>query len=380
MALSLKSGEQRVLMEGGAFGRWAPTGHLLFARGGKLLAAPFDLEKVAVTGSAVPVLEDVFLEISDGYSPLGFGANGTLVYAPESVFDAGRRLAWVDRQGELTPLDLPEKRYGEPRLAPDGRHVAVSIRDGQNADIWIYDRERGTSSRFTFAASTDFNPIWSPDGRTVFYNGEDPQFTIYRRPADGSRETELLLHRSVDTTPTSVSPDGKWLVFTQGAVETNNDLWLLPLKDAEEPRLFLQTAFDEAAGMISPDGQWLAYQSDESGRDEIYAMPFPDGGARVQISIAGGANPVWSPRGNELFFQQLSQHMVVTIDRERTTATDLVVSRPQTLFAGEGREMLYAGTDFSPTQDAQRLLIAHTPDEAQPRTLRVVVNWFSELE
>ncbi|MHA1153837.1 MAG: protein kinase domain-containing protein, partial [Alphaproteobacteria bacterium] len=192
MALCLESGEQRVLIEGGAFGRWSPSGHLLFVRSGKLLAAPFDVVNVAVSGSAEPVLDDVYLESSDGYSALGFGANGTLVYAPASVLDAPRRLAWVDRQGGLTPLDLPAKRYGEPRLSPDERRIAVAIVEGQNSDIWIHDRERGTSSRFTFSPSTDFNPYWTPDGRTVIYNGEEPQFTIYQRPADGSRDTQLL--------------------------------------------------------------------------------------------------------------------------------------------------------------------------------------------
>ncbi len=292
MALSLKSGEQRVLVEGGSFGRWAPTGHLLFVRDGKLMAAPFDCRKIAVTGSAEPILEDVYLEVSDGFSPLGFGANGTLVYATASVINAPRHLAWVDRLGELAVLDLPARHYSKPRLSPDGRRIAVSISDNHNTDIWIHDLERGTSSRFTFSPASDLNPIWTPDGRTVVYNGEEPQYTIYQRPADGSSDTQLLLKKPIDTVPTSVSPDGRWLVFTETATGTSGDIWLLPLDGEGEPRPFLQTNFQEEAGTVSPDGRWLAYHSNESGQFEIYAMPFPDGGSRVQVSLAGGQEPV----------------------------------------------------------------------------------------
>jgi eukaryotic-like serine/threonine-protein kinase len=379
MAFCPQSGEYRVLVEGGTFGRWAPTGHLLFVREGKLMAAPFDARKIVVTGSAEPVLDDIYLETSDGFSPLGFGANGTLVYAPDSVINAPNRLAWCDRQEELTALDLPERHYSKPRLSPDGRHIAVSIADNHNTDIWIHDLERGTSSRFTYSPSSDLNPIWTPDGRTVIYNGEEPQYTIYQRPADGSGDTQLLLKKPVDTLPTSVSPDGKWLVYTESAVETNGDIWLLSLDEEGETQLFLQTDFQEGQGVISPDGRWLAYGSNESGQSEIYAMPFPDGGSRVQISIAGGSDPVWSPKGDELYFQQQSEMMVGKIDRERSTANDLVVDRPQPLFGQSGALVWPSETILSPTPDAQRFLITHTPDKSQPRTLRVVVNWFAEL-
>ncbi|MDX2473722.1 MAG: protein kinase [Candidatus Krumholzibacteria bacterium] len=379
MALSLASGEQRVLIEGGAYGSWTPTGHLVFVRDGKLFAAPFDAKSIAVTGAAVPVLEDVHYRSNDGLSALSFGANGTLVYAPASVMDAPSRLAWVDRQGNLEPLDLPERRYHRPRLSPDGKLLAVAVETDNNQDIWIHEFERGTFSRFTFAPSSDFNPLWTPDNRTVIYNGEDPQFTIYQRPADGSSDTQLLLNKPIDTTPTSISPDGKWLVYSASSMANSSDIWMLPMDGDGTPRLFLQTPFGEGAAAISPDGHWLAYYSNESGNSEVYATPFPGGGSRVQISIGGGSDPQWSPLGDELYFNQRSVMMVAAIDTENSSATSLVAGRPQPMFSSEKSIFVPAGGRFSPTPDAQKFLIAHTPDESQPRSVRVVVNWFTEL-
>ncbi len=380
MAFSLKSGEKRVLVEGGSFGRWAPTGHLLYVRNGKLMSVPFDHRKIAVTGSAEPILEDVFLEVSDGFSPLGFGANGTMVYAPASVINAPSNLTWVDRQGDLIAIDLPARHYSNPRLSPDGSRIAVSISDNHNTDIWIHDIERGTSSRFTFSPTSYLNPIWTPDGRTVIYNGEEPQYTIYQRPADGSGDTQLLLKKPVDTLPTSVSPDGKWLVYTESSANTRGDIWLLPLDAEGEPRLFLQTIYQEAEGTVSPDGRWLAYHSNESGQYEIYAMPFPDGGSRVQVSLAGGSKPVWSSTGDELYFKNNSTMMAATVNLDRSSETDLVVERPKTLWGELSPFSIPDEMAFSPTPDSQHFLFAHIPNNSQPHTLRIVVNWFSELK
>jgi len=380
MAVSLKTGEQRQLIEGGTFARWAPTGHLVFVRAGKLMAAPFDLDKVVVTGKAEAVLDDVNLDDGEGFSSLGFGANGTLAYAPASVINAPRQLFWLDLKGNLTPLNMPARRYSKPVLSPDGRRIAVTVEENHNADIWIQDLQRGTFSRFTFAASSDRSPIWTADSHSVIYNGEAPQYTIYERPADGSRDTRLLLKLPEDTVPSSVSPDGRWLVYTHNKNSTRNDIWLLPLTEGSEPRLFLQTDFDESDGMVSPDGHWLAYRSNESGRSEIYAVPFPGGGARLQISLAGGRLPVWSPQGDVLYFLSKSALMSASIDQNHSTATELVVERPELLCREVGAGVDPDEVTFSPAPDGQRFLVVQTPDETRPRTLRVVLNWFTELE
>jgi Tol biopolymer transport system component len=379
MAYSLENGEKRVLAEGGVFGRWSPSGHLLFVRGGKLLAAPFDLDKLAVTGVAEPVIDDVFLHPTDGYTNLSFGPDGTLIYVPASVMEPANQLVWVDREGKMTPLDVPARRYQKPQISPDGRRIAVTIYQNQNPDVWLHDLERGTWSRFTFSPTTDFNPHWTPDGRTVIYNGEEPQFTIYQRPADGSEDTRLLLKEPVDTGPTSISPDGKLLIFNTDVVGKSSDIMILALDGSAETRPFLSTRFREEDGVVSPDGNWLAYVNNESGEGQVYAMAFPDGGSRVQISIEGGETPIWSPLGDEIFFLDRSGLMVAAIDREKTNPKELAVDRPRRLMTGPFSNT-NPNREFSITPDGKRFLTTHLPVESMPRRLRVVVNWFTELE
>jgi serine/threonine-protein kinase len=378
MALSLDSGEHKVLAEGGVFGRWAPSGHLLFARGNKLMAAPFDLNRLEVTGIAQPVIDDVLVNPYDGFTNLAFGQDGTLVYAPASVMEPNNQLVWVDRDGRMTPLDLPPRNYRNPRLSPDGRHIAVAIYEDQNPDIWLHDLDRGTRVRFTFSPTTDFNPLWTPDGNTLIYNGEEPQFTIYQRPADGSAETRLLLKEPGDTTPSGISPDGKLLIFDSDTPGKSGDIMILPLEEGAEARPFLSTRFNESSGVVSPDGNWLAYTGTESGDGQVYVMAFPEGGSRVQVSIEGGENPIWSPVGDEIFFLDPSGLMVADVDLAGSTRSELVVGRPRRLL-----EDPFGNTnpfrDFSTTPDGKRFLATHLPVESMPRRLQVVVNWFTDL-
>jgi len=379
LAYSLKSGETHLLAEGGAFGRWSPTGHLLYLRNGKLMAAPLDPRSATVTGPAEPVLDDVYLHPNDGYATLALADDGTLVYAAASVMELPRSLVWADRQGNLTPLDVPPRRYITPVLSPEGRRLAVTIADGHDRDVWLHDLERGTWSRFTFSKASDFNPLWTPDGRTLLFNGEEPQFTIYRRPADGSAEPTRLRKEAVDLLVSDVSPDGKTLVYTRSDTETDSDIWTMPLDSSGEPQPFLVTRFSETMGTVSPDGRWLAYVSNESGRSEVYAMAFPGGGSRLQISVEGGTEPVWSPAGDEIFFRSRAGLVAAPIDRDRTTSGQLVVGRPEVLFNGPfDDDWVRHGYDV--TADGQRFLMVHLPEDSRPRTLRVVLNWFTDLQ
>jgi Tol biopolymer transport system component len=255
----------------------------------------------------------------------------------------------------------------------------VAVYEDQNPDIWLHDLDRGTRVRFTFSPTTDFNPLWTPDGKTVIYNGEEPQFTIYRRPADGSAETRLLLKEPVDTTPSGVSPDGQLLIYDTDTPGKSGDIMILPLEEGAEPRPFLSTRFNESSGVVSPDGNWLAYTSTESGDNQVYVMAFPEGGSRIQVSIEGGDNPIWSPRGHELFFLDPSGLMVADVDLEGSTRSGLIVGRPRRLLT-EPFGNTNPFRDFSITPDGKRFLATHLPVESMPRRLQVVVNWFTELE
>lgn len=379
MAFAPATGEVRVLVEGGAFGRWVPTGHLVYVREQKLMAVRFDLGKMAVTGTPDVALEDVFLSNSDGYANLAFGNDGTLIYVPASALETPGELVWTDRAGQVTPTGFPMRRYKSPRLSPDGRRLAVTIGEGQNPDIWMHELARGTWSRFSFSPTSDFNPVWSADGRTLYYNGEEPQFTIYRRPADASADTRLLLKEPVDTAPTSVSPDNRSLMYTRSDSETDADLWVLSLDGSGAARPFLKTEFAENQSAISPDGRWLAYVSNESGRREVYAMPFPGGGSRVQISLEGADEPRWSPRGDELFLRHGNVMLSAAVNLKAAAAEDLPVGRPRRLFSGT-YDTQWTGAGYDVTADGQRFLMVRVPDTSKPRTVRVVLHWFTELD
>jgi Tol biopolymer transport system component len=379
MAFSLRSGERRLLVEGGSHGLWLPTGHLTWVRDLKLMAAPFDLDKLKVAGTPEPVLDDIYLNSSDGYSNLAVGSDGTLVYAPSSIMEYPVELVWSDRAGQVTPTGLPVGRYTSPRLSPDGRTLAVAVKEQGNTDIWLHDLQRGTRTRFTFSPTSDFNPVWSVEGRKVYYNGEEPQYTIYSRPADGSAGPTLLLKEPVDTIPTSASPDGRLLVFTRSDPVSDSDIWLLPLDGSGPTRPFIKSDFAEAKGVVSPDGRWLAYMSNESGREEVYAMRFPEGGTRVQVSIDGGDEPQWSARGDEIVFRGAGAFHATAVDLRAARADDLVKGRPRRIFSRAFDED-WAGAAYSFTADGQRLLAVRVPPASMPATLRVVLHWFTELD
>ncbi|MBK7189648.1 MAG: protein kinase [bacterium] len=379
MAFSLRSGERRLLVEGGSHGLWLPTGHLTWVRDLKLMAAPFDLEKLKITGTPEPLLEDIYLNSSDGYSNLAVGSDGTLVYAPSSVMEYPVELVWSDRAGHVSPTGLPVGRYTSPRLSPDGRTLAVALKEQGNTDIWLHNLQRGTRTRFTFSPTSDFNPVWSVDGRKVYYNGEEPQYTIYSRPADGSAGPTLLLKEPVDTLPTSASPDGRLLVFTRSDPVSDSDIWLLPLDGSGPTRPFIKSDFAEAKGVVSPDGRWLAYMSNESGREEVYAMRFPEGGTRVQVSIDGGDEPQWSARGDEIVFRGAGAFHATAVDLGAVRADDLVKGRPRRIFSRAFDED-WTGAAYSFTADGQRLLAVRVPPASMPATLRVVLHWFTELD
>lgn len=375
---SLETQEHRVLVQGASYGRWTTSGHLVYVRGEKLWAAPFDLETRTLTGNAEPVLDDVHYERTDGYSNLVIAENGTLVYVPASVMGAPRELVSVDRTGQMTPLDFAPRIYGTPRLAPNGRGLAMDIHTNQNTDVWLYDLQRGTGSRLTFFPASDFSPVWTPDGKSIYYCREEPQFSIYRRAADGSGDPELALMENVDTVPTSVSPDGSRLVFTRSDVVTDSDIWILPLDGSGDAQPLVRTPFSESMGQVSPDGDWIAYVSNESGREEVYAMAFPTGRSRIQVSIEGGNEPQWSRAGDEIFFRHRSGVMTAPVDLQRSTESSLAVGRPAPLFTGPF-DTSWFGNSYTPTPDGQDLIMVHIPPESLPRTVNVVLNWFSEL-
>jgi serine/threonine protein kinase len=281
-------------------------GHLLFLRGATLMAQPFDLKALTLTGDAAPVAEQV--QSSTQYAAFSVSNHGELVYAAGTA--AGQQIAWFGRSGKRVGSLGEPADVVRPFLSPDQNSLAVSITDlsSNNSDIWIYDVARNLSTRFTFDPAAELNAIWSPDsGTIVFDSSRKGAADLYRKKSNGAGSEELLYADSVSKLPTSWSRDGKFLLYyTVNDPKTGFDLWVLPdplgPAGASKPYPFLRTQFNELDGQFSPDGKWVAYHSDESGRYEIYVSPFPGPGGKRQISTGGGRYARWRSDGKEIFY------------------------------------------------------------------------------
>ena len=375
--LSLETGEQKVLLAGRQ-AHYAPTGHLVYALSdiGTLMAAPFDLATLEVTGDSVPLLQEV-RQSSPGFVDYSFSSNGTLVYVPVGDSAGAYTLAWVDREGAVEPLGAPPRSYYSPRLSPDGQRLAVRI--GPPNDIWVFDISRKTLTRLTFEGEDDL-PIWTPDGKRVTWrSARAGRENLFWKLADGSGPPERLTTDDLRQNPSSWSPDGQFLAFHQRSTvgSDDRDIWVLPLEGERQPRPFLQTPFNEAEPKFSPDGRWLAYISDESGRREVYVQPFPGPGGKWQISTNGGTEAVWAGNG-DLFYRNENRDQMFVVDI--TTEPTFSAGTPRLLFeglhpGGAGNRAFY---DITP--DGQRLLMVHVQGQGPGAQIDVVLNWFEELK
>jgi serine/threonine protein kinase/Tol biopolymer transport system component len=383
--LSLETGEKKIVLEGGFSARYSPSGHLVYAREGKLMAVPFDLRKLQVTGPPVPVLDGVFMSTNTGMAAFSISSNGGLVYAAGGVEGGVRSPVWVDRKGGATPLPLPARSYLHPRLSPDERQLAIEV-EGPAHDFFTYDFSRGALTKLSFDGASHW-PMWTPKGdRLTFRSWKTGTMTMWWMPVDRSSPPELLTNIGSMQSPESWSPDGKTLAFTQMDEPQNAvDVYVLSLDGDRKPRALLKSRFAEGSPKFSPDGKWLAYSSDESGQPEIYAMAFPGPGPTIQISTSGGTDPVWRPKGGEIYYRNGDQMLAVTI----TNAKQLTVSKPTLLWsghymAGVGSSCGMSGptsANYDVTADGQRFLMIE--DKAQDvvgRQLNVIPGWSEDLK
>ncbi len=382
---SVGTGERRDLIQGGTQPRYAPSGHLVYAQGGSLMAVPFDLERLAVTSTAVPVVESVLQSPSSGAAQYSFSATGSLVYVSGGVQSAQRKLVWVSRSGSEQPLAAPARAYRGPRLSPDGRRVAVAIEE-QETQVWVYDLTRETPTRLTFEGNANFTSLWTPDGKRIaFQSNKEGSANLFWQLADGSGGLERLTTSDYIHAPMSWSPDGQLLAFIEIAPTTGYDIWVLRLGDPSTPlgagrkaQVFLRTPFNESAPRFSPDGRWLAYISDESGRYEVYVQPYPGPAGKWLVSTEGGTEPVWNPNGRELFFRSGDKMMAVEI----TTQPAFSAGKPKVLFEGKYLPTPATFPNYDATADGIRFLMVKASEQeaAAPTQINVVLNWFEELK
>jgi eukaryotic-like serine/threonine-protein kinase len=376
-AHSVGTGERRNLVQGGMYPRFAPSGHLVYAQGGSLMGVPFDPQRLTVTGAAVPVVEGVLQSPFSGAAQYSFSATGSLVYVSGGLQAAQRRLVWVSRNGAEQALAAPAHAYQFPRLSPDSRRVAVGIQE-QESQIWLYDLSRETLTRLTFEGKTNANPSWTPDGKRIAFNSnkEGPQ-NLFWQLADGSGGLERLRTSEYTEGAMSWSPDGQLLAFIEITPTTGYDIWVLRIGD-RKAQPFLRTPFNESVPQFSPDGRWLAYVSDESGRFEIYVQPYPGPGGKWQISTEGGMEPVWNPKGRELFYRSGDKMMAVDI----ATQPGFAAGKPRVLFEGQYQPTPATFPNYDVSPDGQRFLMLKPSEagEAAPTQINVVLNWFEELK
>jgi len=382
----LRTGKARTLVQGGVKARYARSGHIVFVRLGSLWAVPFDLSSLEITGEEIRVVQGVETT-SAGNAVYAFSEYGRLVYLPGTLIEAEggeRTLVWVDREGREEPLVVKRQNYWFPQIAPDGEHVAVTLREADGTqDIWVHDLGRGTLSRRTFTR-TSHHAIWTPDGERLVF-GSSQALGLWWAKADGSGQPERLTSRG--EIPEAFSLDGSRLVFRTRKGGNPHDMYMLSMDGEHAVQPLVVTKFQEGFSTISPNGRWIAYEQTKSTSGgkaaDIYVSPFPNvDDGRWQISTNGGEDPIWARDGKELFYRSRAGNAVVAVPVE--TESDFKYGKPEVLFTGN-----YTINDtpsFDVALDGQRFLMIRKAVEKsalvgpQQISLVVVENWFDDLK
>ena len=340
--LDLRTGERKTLIRGGSQPEYIETGHLVYATGRSLTAVRFDLERLAVQSDPVLVVEDVLRNENSAATNYAVSRNGVLVHVPTEDVDVPGSLVWVDRTGRQTPTGAPPHVYSAPRLSPDGTRVAVAIGDRQN-DIHVFDLKKGTLIRLAQGPGVESSPVWTPDGRRlVFSSNREGAANLYAQAADGAGTVERLTTAPDAQIPAWVAPDGSGILAMEISPKTAGDIIWFPIASAARPtgpslepggppQRLVQSLGIDWVPEVSPDGRFMAYQSNESGRNEVYVRPFPRVNEGVwHVSVNGGLKPVWARNGRELFYLDPA-HALVAIPVE-TSGTTFGFGKPSKLF------------------------------------------------
>ena len=364
----LETGVSQVLLEG-SNPQVAPGGELLFSRRGGLWAVPLDAERLAVTGTPVPLVASL-RGLGPG-SVYSLARDGSLAYMPGGSADAS--LVWIDRTGKTTPALTARGSFQSPRLSPDATRVVVSVLEEPNGtDLWMYEFARGTRLRVTTNGRSR-RTVWSPDGqRLAFYSTQIGDQDLFVVPTVGG-EPARLLERPQAQYPSSWSPDGRFLLFEEVEAATmRRDIWVLPADEAPKP--VIVTGFYERGAVFSPDGRHIAYVSDESGRSEVYVQPFPGPGPKVTVSSNGGLQPVWSRDGKELFYREDDWLVAAAVQPSpfRVLSAQRLAELPADLY---NLDVNFPDYDVAP--DGR--FIAVRRENFSGDAIHVVLNWTTEL-
>jgi eukaryotic-like serine/threonine-protein kinase len=359
-------------------------GSILFVREQALLEQALDPVRLELTGEPFEIADQLGSFLDRAY--FSASANGVLVYRAGSVRNLSYQLSWFDREGKIQGEQVTQEGLASDiALSPDAQRVALTLVAPQTG-VWLRDFPRGTTTRFTFGSVGALAAIWSPDGTSIiFASDRDGGQNLYHKPADGSKNEELVL-KSQGAYPRSWSHDGRFVLYTDHDPKTNDDVWVLPMKSGGKPLRLLQSEANETFAQFSPDGHWIAYASDESGRDEIYVRPFsPDAtggnvslGARWQISTDGGRQPRWRGDGKELYYLTTDNKIMAV---EIATAPSFHAGVPKLLFLSPPAVLtLRVMRRWDVTSDGKRFLFITLPPAMEQPPFTIVLNWQAGLK
>ncbi len=381
--IALDSGEVTTLVNEGTNASYLPSGHLhlVWTHEDSLLAAPFDLSSRSMTGEARTVIEGVLTEIHVGaLSHYAVSDQGTLVYLPGGYHESGEQPTWVELDGTAEPMSFPADAYLSPRVSPDGQRLLFS-RQAETRSFWVAEPGRGVITPVTGDDGNQFWAIWTPDGAHMIFNsfqGNQPA-NLWTQPVDRSRPPTRLTTAPAHQPPADITRDGRTVLYSSGlAAEDDLDVHMLRLDDEPTSVPLLATDADEIHPALSPDDRWLAYASDVTGRLEVYVRPFPDPGATIRVSPSGGQEPLWSPAGDRLYYRSLDGRRVLAVDVRGSDPPRF--GREEPLFEGDFAAPTRWGSKWDIHPDGDRFLMLLTERSAPVEGIRVVVNWFSELE
>jgi len=365
--------------------RLSKNGYLLFIQDRNLMGQEFNPVKLEALGQAIHLADNVGLVSSLALAPISVSSNAMLAY--QRVDEPTRQLVWMDRGGKPIRTVGDAGKWGPPRISPDGHRVVAGKMgaDGHNSDLWLLE-EDGTQSLFLATPGvSEGMPVWSPDGsRIAYWSNQRGVYDIYCKPVKWNGKEELLFQSSLAKYPTDWTRDGKYILFGALGEGTGSDVWALSLPSKQAGPL-IQTIHAEGYASVSPDGRWLAYQSDETGANEIYVQPFEPGSSetkrRVQLSNDGGGIPRWAADGTELFYMTGSGHMMAVA--VHPSDGDLAFDSPKTLF--HIRPMRPFSNLYDASPDGQRFLINAPLERSTPSNgnntsdILITTNWTEKL-
>ncbi len=373
-AYDLKSGRKKVLVEGAVFGRYAASGHLLYARDAAIFAVPFDPKSLTVLGTPVPVQDDVAWVATDGLGAFSVSSDGTLAYLKASAWNVERRVVWADRAGREQPALPRPGAFAEPRLSPDGHWIVVTVTEPRR-ELWLYEVGRGVLTPLSRTDNAAFNAIWTPDSRSVVYAHENPVYDLHRIPIDGSAPSTAVVASRWDKFGSAISPDGRSIAY----IENNNSdrIFIARLDGTLAPRPLTSSGVSQRSAAFSPTGDWIAYEELAHGQPNVYLIAANGAGGRRQVSVDGGEQPQWTKGGREIAYRRGSAVMVVAVDPATGhvgKATELFrKGQPDRL--GGGRTLAY---DVS--ADGNRFLLVVPEQKSGAQPVVVVLDWLEQLK